>query len=102
MLGGEGEVGRGRSGGALCGLQGVFRQCGEPVLLPGQVVATAEEEAGLVLVHRLVALLRDGGLVNRASFFRMLEARRSQEKGLAVCAAAHEDLLILRKRGGEG
>lgn len=82
-----------------------FTEPGELVVDPmcGQVITTAEE-AGLVLTHRLVALLcglRDGGLVNRASFFQMLEAWRSQERGLAVCAAAHEDLLILRKRGGE-
>ncbi|MFI6705411.1 TRM11 family SAM-dependent methyltransferase [Nonomuraea sp. NPDC050478] len=92
-----------RPGGVVAITVRPIRVDGQLVDLPGQVMATAEE-AGLVLTHRLVALLcglRDGGLVNRASFFQMLEAWRSQEKGLAVCAAAHEDLLILRKRGGE-
>ncbi|MFE0147748.1 hypothetical protein ACFWY5_11415 [Nonomuraea sp. NPDC059007] len=72
--------------------------------LPGQVIETAEA-AGLVPTHRLAALLyglRDGELVNRASFFQMLEAWRGQEKGRPVYAAAHEDLLILSKRGAQG
>ncbi len=92
-----------RPGGVVAITVRPIRVDGRLVDLPGQVMATAEE-AGLVLAHRLVALLcglRDGGLVNRASFFQMLEAWRSQEKGLSVCAAAHEDLLILRKRGGK-
>ncbi|SDL64215.1 TRM11 family SAM-dependent methyltransferase [Nonomuraea jiangxiensis] len=75
-----------------------IRVDGQLVDLPGQVIETAEA-AGLVLTHRLAALLcglRDGRLINRASFFQMLEAWRSQEKGQPVCAAAHEDLLILR------
>jgi len=92
-----------RPGGVIAITARPIRVDGQLVDLPGQVMAAAEE-AGLVLTHRLVALLcglRDGGLVNRASFFQMLEAWRGQEKGRAVCAAAHEDLLILRKRGGE-
>ncbi|WP_146607924.1 TRM11 family SAM-dependent methyltransferase [Spongiactinospora gelatinilytica] len=72
--------------------------------LPGQVI-TAAEKAGLVLMHRLVALLcgvRDGRLVTRASFFQMLAVRRHQEKGSPVCVTAHEDLLIFRKQGAHG
>jgi hypothetical protein len=75
-----------------------IRVNGELIDLPGHVAVTAEA-AGLVLCHRLAALLcglRDGGLVNRASFFQMLEARRAREQGLPRCATAHEDLLILQ------
>jgi tRNA G10 N-methylase Trm11 len=76
-----------------------IRQKGELVDLPGEVV-TAVQRAGLVLAGRFVALLcglRDGRLVNRASFFQVLEARRAREKGLPVCALAHEDLLIFSR-----
>ncbi|MCG5220581.1 DNA methyltransferase [Streptosporangium soli] len=93
-----------RPGGVVAITVRPIRVGGRLVDLPGQVIESAEA-AGLVLAHRLVALLcglRDGGLVNRASFFQMLEARRNQEKGLVGCAGAHEDLLILRKRGEEG
>ncbi|RSN08329.1 RNA methyltransferase [Nonomuraea sp. WAC 01424] len=77
-----------------------IRVGGRLVDLPGQVIETAEA-AGFQLTHRMAALLcglRDGHLINRASFFQMLEAWRAQEKGQPVCAAAHEDLLILRVR----
>lgn len=72
------------------------RHHGRLIDLPGQVTATAEQ-AGLVLAHRMAVLLcglRDGGLVNRASFFQTLETRRARDKGLPVCASAHEDLLV--------
>ncbi|MEO3807191.1 DNA methyltransferase [Nonomuraea sp. B1E8] len=93
-----------RPGGVIAVTVRPIRVSGRLVDLPGQVIETAEA-AGLVLTHRLAALLcglRDGRLVPRASFFQMLEAWRGQEKGQPVCAAAHEDLLILRKRGDEG
>lgn len=89
-----------RPGGVVAITVRPIRVGGRLVDLPGQAIQTAEA-AGLVLMHRLAALLcglRDGRLVNRASFFQMLEAWRGQEKGRPVCAAAHEDLLILRMR----
>ncbi|TDD03486.1 site-specific DNA-methyltransferase [Nonomuraea deserti] len=101
ILGGCGELLR--PGGVVAVTVRPIRVSGRLVDLPGQVIETAEA-AGLVLTHRLAALLcglRDGRLVPRASFFQMLEAWRGQEKGQPVCAAAHEDLLILRKRGDE-
>ena len=76
-----------------------IRQKGELIDLPGQVI-TAAQRAGLVLAGRFVALLcglRDGQLVNRSSFFQVLEARRAREKGVPVCAIAHEDLLIFTR-----
>ncbi|MEZ7127738.1 TRM11 family methyltransferase [Nonomuraea sp. AD125B] len=87
-----------RPGGVIAITIRPIRVNGQLVDLPGQVIEVAEA-AGLVLTHRFAALLcglRDGRLINRASFFQMLEAWKSQEKGLPVCAAAHEDLLILR------
>ncbi|MGI5273362.1 TRM11 family SAM-dependent methyltransferase [Nonomuraea sp. CA-218870] len=89
-----------RPGGVIAITIRPIRVNGQLVDLPGQVIETAEA-AGLVLTHRLAALLcgvREGRLVNRASFFQMLEAWKSQEKGQPICAAAHEDLLILRAR----
>jgi DNA methylase len=76
-----------------------IRVKGELIDLPGLVTETARQ-AGLVLTDRLAALLcglRDGGLVNRASFFQMLETRRAREKGIPACATAHEDLLIFQR-----
>jgi len=40
---------------------------------------------------------RDGGLVNRASFFQMLETRRARDRGIPACATAHEDLLVFQR-----
>ncbi|MFC9973844.1 TRM11 family SAM-dependent methyltransferase [Spirillospora sp. NPDC127200] len=76
-----------------------FRVNGELVDLPGMVAQTAEQ-AGLVLVDRFAALLagvRDGGLVNRASFFQLVETRRARERGVPACASAHEDLLVFQR-----
>ncbi|MGW4799977.1 TRM11 family SAM-dependent methyltransferase [Nonomuraea sp. NPDC004297] len=87
-----------RPGGVVAITVRPIRVGGRLVDLPGQVIETAEA-AGFQLTHRLAALLcglRGGQLINRASFFQMLEAWRSQEKGQPVFAAAHEDLLILR------
>ncbi|MED7928856.1 DNA methyltransferase [Nonomuraea sp. LP-02] len=92
-----------RPGGVVAITVRPIRVNGRLVDIPGQVIEAAEA-AGLMLTHRLVALLcglRDGGLVNRASFFQMLETWRGREKGQPVCAAAHEDLLVLRKEGDQ-
>jgi DNA methylase len=81
-----------------------FRVRGELVDLPGKVTALGER-AGLVLVDRLVTLLcglREGQLVNRTSFFQMLETRRARDRGLPVCATAHEDLLVFQTPTRDG
>ncbi|MBO2451657.1 hypothetical protein J4573_31520 [Actinomadura barringtoniae] len=75
-----------------------IRVKGELIDLPGRVTEVAER-SGLALTNRLAALLcgvRDGDLVNRASFFQMLETRRAREKGVPACATAHEDLLVFQ------
>ncbi|MFG1998650.1 TRM11 family SAM-dependent methyltransferase [Spirillospora sp. NPDC048911] len=85
-----------------------IRVNGELIDLPGRVTEVAER-SGLVLTDRLAALLcgvRDGDLVNRASFFQMLETRRARAKGIPACATAHEDLLVFQTasdlNGGRG
>nr|WP_246198883.1 hypothetical protein [Actinomadura syzygii] len=75
-----------------------IRVKGELIDLPGQVIRTAQCH-GLNLTGRYAALLaglRDGGLVNRASFFQMLETRRARDRGIPACASAHEDLLLFQ------
>ncbi|GAA2456222.1 hypothetical protein GCM10010191_89470 [Actinomadura vinacea] len=76
-----------------------IRHQGELIDLPGRVIQTAHHH-GLVLTDRLAALLaglRDGELIPRASFFQMLETRRAHDKGIPACATAHEDLLIFQR-----
>ncbi|WUH98754.1 DNA methyltransferase [Spirillospora sp. NBC_00431] len=87
-----------RPGGVIAVTVRPIRIQGELIDLPGQVIDTANTN-GLVLVGRCAALLaglRDGGLVNRASFFQMLETRRARDRGIPACATAHEDLLLFQ------
>ncbi|KXK59553.1 DNA methylase [Micromonospora rosaria] len=67
--------------------------------LPGELLAVARA-VGLVPVQRCVAMLaavRDGRIVHRASMFGMLSVRRSRDEGLPVHLIAHEDVLVLRQ-----
>ncbi|MEU8342417.1 DNA methyltransferase [Spirillospora sp. NPDC048832] len=87
-----------RPGGVIAVTARPIRAKGELIDLPGQVIDTARQN-GLALTSRHAALLaglRDGRLVNRASFFQMLETRRARERGLPACATAHEDLLLFQ------
>ncbi|GLW98801.1 DNA methyltransferase [Microtetraspora sp. NBRC 16547] len=91
-----------RPGGVVAITIRPIRVRGELVDLPGQVME-AGQQVGLILVDRIAALLcglRDDGIVSRASFFQMHEARRAQARGLPVHAIAHEDLLIFRTPRG--
>ncbi|MEO3830332.1 DNA methyltransferase [Actinomadura sp. B10D3] len=88
-----------RPGGAIAVTIRPIRVKGELIDLPGQIIDTAAQH-GLVLAGRYVALLaglRGSGLVNRASFFQMLETRRARDRGIPACAIAHEDLLIFQR-----
>ncbi|MFA1546690.1 TRM11 family methyltransferase [Actinomadura chokoriensis] len=88
-----------RPGGLIAVTVRPIRARGELIDLPGQVVETARKH-GLVLTGRHAALLaglREGRLVNRTSFFQMLETRRARERGIPACATAHEDLLLLQR-----
>ncbi|WP_067460730.1 TRM11 family SAM-dependent methyltransferase [Actinomadura macra] len=88
-----------RPGGVIAVTIRPIRIKGELTDLPGRVIETAQRH-GLTLAGRYAALLaglRDGGLVNRASFFQMLETRRARDRGNPACATAHEDLLIFQR-----
>lgn len=87
-----------KTGGVVAVTVRPIRVQGALVDLPGRVIEVAAEY-GLALTDRRAALLaaiRDGGLVTRASFFQILETRRARQRGLPACATAHEDLLIFR------
>lgn len=94
-----------RPGGIIAITVRPIRVKGELLDLPGLAIDTAQRH-GLNLTGRYVALLaglHNGTLVNRASFFQMLQTRRARERGIPACAAAHEDLLIFHLRSkGEG
>ncbi|MCP2341996.1 TRM11 family SAM-dependent methyltransferase [Actinomadura rupiterrae] len=88
-----------RPGGVVAITVRPIRVKGRLVDLPGLVIETAQQH-GLILTDRLAALLaavRDGRLVTRASFFQILETRRARARGLPACATAHEDLLIFQR-----
>ncbi|GGL42643.1 TRM11 family SAM-dependent methyltransferase [Planomonospora parontospora] len=87
-----------RPGGVAAVTVRPFRQRGELIDLPGEVI-TAGQQAGLVLADRIVCLLCGIGenrLLNRASFFQLHEARKAWARGVPIHATAHEDLLIFR------
>ncbi len=67
--------------------------------LPGELF-TAAASVGLEPVQRCVALLaavRDGQLIHRASMFALMAVRRARTAGIPVALVAHEDVFILRK-----
>ncbi|WP_431934419.1 hypothetical protein [Nonomuraea jabiensis] len=71
----------------------------EPADLSGHVQQVAQC-TGLVFAERIAFLscgLGRGKLLNRASFFELVEARKGWARGLPIHATAHEDLLIFRK-----
>lgn len=77
-----------------------WRQNGRLIDLPG-LIGNLADAAKLDLFERNVALLaglRSGRLVPRASFFAMEHARKSRQGGsLPRLVIAHEDLLVFRK-----
>ncbi|KOX06692.1 DNA methylase [Micromonospora sp. NRRL B-16802] len=77
----------------------VRRQRDDLIDLPGELLAAARS-AGLVPVERTAAMLaavRDGQVVHRASMFAMMAVRRSRDDGIPVHLVAHEDVLVLRR-----
>lgn len=73
-----------------------WRRDGVLVDLPGILVGLASG-VGLRLVERDVALLaavRDGGLVPRASFFQLKDVRAARARGVPHRVIAHEDVLV--------
>jgi modification methylase len=75
-----------------------YRHQGALVDLPGAAMHTAMS-LGLEPVGRYVALLagiRAGQLVPRASFFQLANTRAANAAGLPLLVPAHEDVLVLR------
>jgi DNA modification methylase len=77
----------------------VRRRPGELVDLPGQLL-TCATSVGFQPVERCAALLaavRDGTIVHRASMFGLLAVRRARAAGIPVALIAHEDVHVLRR-----
>ncbi|MFI5893809.1 TRM11 family SAM-dependent methyltransferase [Actinoplanes sp. NPDC051513] len=77
----------------------VRRQRDDLIDLPGELLAVAQS-TGLVPVQRCAAMLaavRDGQIVHRASMFGLMAVRRVRAEGVPVHLIAHEDVLILRR-----
>ena len=73
-----------------------WRRGGVLVDFPGALVAAARR-SGLRLVERNVALLagvRAGALVPRASFFQLRDVRAARARGVPQLVIAHEDVLV--------
>ncbi|MBT8226736.1 MAG: site-specific DNA-methyltransferase [Dactylosporangium sp.] len=80
-----------------------YRRHGELVDIPGMVV-TAGTGAGLSVVEECVALIagvRGGRLIPRATFFQTKNIRTALERGEPQWLSQHEDVIILR-RGPRG
>lgn len=76
-----------------------YRRHGELIDIPGMVVA-AGTQAGLQLVEECAALLagiRDGKLVVRASFFQLKNVRDAIADGDPQWLVQHEDVIIFRR-----
>ena len=67
--------------------------------LPGELLHLAMS-VGLEPVERCAAMLaavRDGHIVHRASMFQLMAVRKARADGIPVSLIAHEDVLVLRK-----
>ncbi|RZU48817.1 DNA methylase [Krasilnikovia cinnamomea] len=87
-----------RPGGHVAITARPYRRHGELVDIPGMVVA-AGQAAGLELVEECVALMagvRNGVLVPRASFFQQKNVRDAITAGDPQWIPQHEDVIILR------
>lgn len=62
------------------------------------------QRAGFSYLGHVVALhaaIRDGALVGRPSYWQLSAVRAARGKGEPVHLVAHEDVVVLRKKGGE-
>lgn len=78
-----------------------WRRGGVLVDFPGLLVSAAER-SGLRLVERHAALLaavRGGALVPRASFFQLKDVRAARARGVPQLVIAHEDILVFAPAG---
>ena len=77
----------------------VRRKQDDLIDLPGELLTVARS-AGLVPVQRCAAMLaavRDGQIIHRASMFGLMAVRRARADGIPVHLIAHEDVLVLRR-----
>lgn len=67
--------------------------------LPGELFSAAVS-VGLEPVERCVAMLaavRDGQIIHRASMFALMAVRRARTDGIPAALVAHEDVYVLRE-----
>ncbi|NUP48479.1 MAG: site-specific DNA-methyltransferase [Catenulispora sp.] len=88
-----------RPGGVVVITTRPWREHGELVDLPGEVIA-AGVRAGLVPIERCVALLggiRDGQFIARPSFFQLANIRKERAAGVLQACITHEDVIVLQR-----
>ncbi len=91
-----------RPGGFVAVTARPWREAGYLIDLP-TAVFDCGRAAGLIPYERNVALLaglRDGQIIPRASFFALQQAQRARRNGTPRLVIAHEDLLVLTKPTG--
>jgi DNA modification methylase len=92
-----------RPGGTVMVTARPYRRYGELVDIPGMVIA-AGTQAGLHFMERCVALIagiRDGRIVTRASFFQQHNIRRARAEGDPQWLIGHEDIIAFTQPGGD-
>jgi tRNA G10 N-methylase Trm11 len=91
-----------RPGGIVAVTARPYRRHGELIDIPG-MVAAAGTNAGLRLNEEcgaLIAGIRDGRFVPRASFFQQKNVRAAIADGEPQWLAQHEDVVVFHARGG--
>jgi modification methylase len=77
----------------------VRRRPDDLIDLPSQLCAAATS-VGFVFAQRgaaMLAAVRDGQIIHRASMFGLMAVRRARADGIPVHLLAHEDVLVLRR-----
>jgi DNA modification methylase len=89
-----------RPGGtAIITCRPVRRHRDDLIDLPGELLTLATS-VGFVPVQRcagMLAAIRNGQIVHRASMFGLMAVRRARAEGIPVHLIAHEDILVVRK-----
>jgi len=89
-----------RPGGtAIITCRPVRRHRDDLIDLPGELLAAATS-VGFTPVQRcagMLAAVRDGQIIHRASMFGLMAVRKARAEGIPVHLIAHEDILVVRK-----
>jgi modification methylase len=89
-----------RPGGtAIITCRPVRRHRDDLIDLPGELLAVAAS-VGFTPVQRcagMLAAVRDGQIIHRASMFGLMAVRKARAEGIPVHLIAHEDILVFRK-----